>query len=136
MTSYGDTTLDDADPRRPGDPPWRDRTASRHLPAELADSLYEARLARGWSLRRAARETGVSVGMLCHLQAGKRLPSAALAEDLIENLALSPEVASALRAVARPYAGRSSPYRSGVYPLDRTYPMGRPDGRDLAEGSW
>lgn len=102
-----------SDPRRPHDPPWRERTAHRWLSPQLAAALREARLARGWSFRQAARELGVSPAGLHHLEHGVRLPSTVMAEVLIHGLGLDELTARRLRAVARPCAGRSSPFRSG-----------------------
>lgn len=74
--------------------------------------LRSARSARRWSLREAAKRTGVSTGMLVHLEKGRRLPSVPLAEDLIAGYGLSPWEAGQLRAVALPDVGRGSPYRT------------------------
>lgn len=104
---------DERDPRRPGDPPWRERVAHRHLPDELAVALRRARVSRGWSLRRAAEVTEVSAPHLHHLEAGTRWPSVIVAELLISRYRLDAATAVGLRAVARPNAGRSSPYRAG-----------------------
>lgn len=100
-----------SDPCRPHDPPWRSRTAHRHLPPPLPAALRRARLARGWSYRRAASELGVSASALAHLERGDRLPSTVLAELLIAGLRLDAVSAAGLRRVARPNAGRASPYR-------------------------
>lgn len=108
----GDRPNPETDPRRPWDPPWYSRTAHRHLPDDLAVALRGARCARGWSLTTAAEVTGVSRQMLSHLEHGCRLPSVALAQDLIKTYGLDHRVASRLLEVARPEAGRSSPFRA------------------------
>lgn len=107
---------DDADPRRLGDPEWRERVAHRTLPADIVWALQDARHNRGWTQREAAAAVGISLGTVRHFERGDRLPSVATAEDLIATLDLPPDVVHHLRAVARPYAGRSSPYRGGEYP--------------------
>jgi transcriptional regulator with XRE-family HTH domain len=109
-------TADDADPRRPHDPPWRSRTARRSLAPDVAALLAHARWARSWSLLEASRATGVSATHLANLERGRRVPSLAVAEDLIRAYRLPPGFAERLRAVAAPCAGRSSPYRRGWRP--------------------
>ncbi len=90
----------------------------RHLPADLAAALRRARHARGWSLTDAAAATGVSRSMISDLERGVRVPSVALAEDLISGYELRGEVVGWLLDAATPYAGRSSPYRTGDTPAD------------------
>lgn len=102
---------DEVDPRRRGDPPWRERTAHRSLPVDIVWALREARRAHGWTQRQAADEVSISAGMLQHLERGDRRPSTATADDLVAGLNLPPDVAEDLRAVAIPLVGRSSPYR-------------------------
>jgi hypothetical protein len=107
---------DEADPRRPGDPPWRGRTARRtSTPAAMA-ALRNARLRRGWSLSRAAEETGVSRPHLSLLERGLRRPSETVAEIIIARYRMTPFEADALADVAVAWAGRDSPYRTGVAP--------------------
>jgi hypothetical protein len=48
--------------------------------------------------------------MLSMLEAGQRLPSVVLAEDLITGYGLGDGAAAFLRAVALPDVGRASPY--------------------------
>lgn len=109
--SARDPRPDDADPRRPGDPEWRERVAHRTLPADIVWALQDARHHRGWTQREAAAAVGISLGTVRHLEHGDRLPSVDVAEDLVATLDLPPDVVHHLRAVARPYAGRSSPLR-------------------------
>jgi ribosome-binding protein aMBF1 (putative translation factor) len=98
--------------RQPWDPPWRSREGQRHLPAELATALREGRRARGWSQRTAGERIGVTFTMISKLECGIRVPSTALAADLIEAYRLPAAVAADLIAVATSTAGRSSPYRT------------------------
>ena len=42
-----------------------------------------------WSLRTAARFTGVDAGYMCHLEHGPRVPSIVVAEAFISGLKLS-----------------------------------------------
>jgi hypothetical protein len=51
----------------------------------------------------------VSTGHLANLECGRRVPSAALAADLIAVLELPPDLAERLTEVAAPAAGRSRP---------------------------
>ncbi len=107
---------DETSPRRPHDPAWRSRTARRSSTPEAMAALRDARLSRGWTMTRAARETGVSRPMLSLLERGQRRPSQSLAEDLISSYCLDPGAAEALRDIAIAFAGRDSPYRSGIEP--------------------
>jgi len=61
--------------------------------------------------RATARRAGVSQGHLWLLEAGQRVPSAAVAEVLVEVLALTTEECNQLRAAAVDDAGRSNPAR-------------------------
>lgn len=45
------------------------------------------------------------------LEAGQRVPSSAMAEDLIDRYELDDNSAELLRSVALPNVGRDSPYR-------------------------
>ena len=66
---------DEVSPRKPGDPPWRSRTAHRSCDPAAAAVLRAARLARGWSLSEAARRSGVSRRIINLLEAAERRPS-------------------------------------------------------------
>ncbi len=46
-----------------------------HLPADIGRSLKLGRQRRGWSLRTAERNLGISFSYLCHLEIGNRVPS-------------------------------------------------------------
>lgn len=107
---------DESDPRRPGDPPWRGRTARRTSTPAAMRAFRDARLRRGWSLTRAAEETGVSRPHLSLLERGLRRPSESVAEDIITAYRMTPDEADAVSAIAVPLAGRDSPYRTGVAP--------------------
>jgi hypothetical protein len=107
---------DEASPRRPGDPPWRSRIARRTSTPEAMAAFRDARLRRGWSLTRAAAETGVSRPHLSLLERGLRRPSESVAEDLISAYNMTGAEADAVSEVAVPWAGRDSPYRTGVTP--------------------
>lgn len=112
-------TRAEVSPRRPADPPWRGRVAHRWLPPHLAAALRQARVSRGWTLVQAARHIYVSEAALRHLEKGDRRPSAEMAEELIFGYGLDRvdrDTAAGLRAVAAPYAGRSSPFRTGEVP--------------------
>jgi hypothetical protein len=109
---------DESDPRRPGDPPWRQRTARRTSTPEAMAALRNARLRRGWSLTRAAEETGVSRPHLSLLERGLRRPSETVAEIIAAGYRMTPLEADALAEIAVPWAGRDSPFRTGVEPGD------------------
>lgn len=109
------TTPGAADRRRI-DPWWRSRCEQRHLPADVADLLTDARRRHGWSVRAAAQQVGCSPTHLGRLERGERVPSVALAWDLAAVLQLGTRDAERLVSVAAPYAGRSSPLRTGVDP--------------------
>jgi ribosome-binding protein aMBF1 (putative translation factor) len=97
-------------PRKPDDPPWRSRTAHRSLDPDVAAMLARARAELGWTYTKAAWWTGISRRMLSMLEAGQRVPSQVLAEDLITGYRLGAADAALLRAVALPDVGRASPY--------------------------
>lgn len=97
--------------RRPGDPPWRSGTAHRHLDPDVALMLADARSRRGWPVAEAAARIGISARMVRYLEAGQRVPSQPVAEDIISAYRLGDVDADALREVALPHVGRDSPYR-------------------------
>jgi len=109
--------FDETSPRRPGDPPWRSRTAHRtSSPAAMA-ALRRGRLVRGWSMTAAARHSGVSRPMISQLESGRRRPSESVAEDLIAAYRLTGADAAAVRGIAIPLVGRDSPYKTGDWPV-------------------
>jgi transcriptional regulator with XRE-family HTH domain len=67
-------------------------------------------------MTRAASEIGISRGYLSLLENGLRRPSSSVAEDLICAYRMTEAEASAVRAIAIPWAGRDSPFRTGVAP--------------------
>lgn len=80
----------------------------RHtLPPDVANALRSARLDRRLSLRAAARRVGIPHGYLCALEQGKRCPSLAVAQDLVDGLQLKGDLAERLLRVALPDKGRS-----------------------------
>ena len=109
---------DESDPRRPGDPPWRGRTARRTSTPEAMRAFRDARLRRGWTLTRAAEETKVSRPHLSLLERGLRRPSESVAESIIRSYSMTPAEAEAVEFIAVPWAGKDSPYRTGVEPGD------------------
>lgn len=74
-------------------------------------SLTDARRRRGWSFPRAARETGISLGHLEGLEAGRWRCSTVVARLLVATLKLSMDDAAALLDEAAVDAGRSRPGR-------------------------
>ncbi len=108
--------MDEISPRRPQDPPWRSRTAHRTSDPEAMEALRRSRVRRGWSMTRAAAETGVSRPMISLLERGLRLPSVSLAEALIAGYRMSATEAEAVRSIAIDWVGRDSLYRTGVTP--------------------
>ena len=109
---------DDVSPRRPHDPPWRSRHAHRSLDPAVARMLAGARHGRGWTQYTAAAALGVSRRMIGMLEAGQRVPSVVMAEDLIGGYGLGVAEAELLRSVALPDVGRASPYRAGTGSLN------------------
>jgi len=107
---------DDSDPRRPGDPPWRGRTARRSSTPAAVRAFRSARLRGGWSIGFAAGRAGISRPHLSLLERGLRRPSSSVAEAVIKALAMTPAEAEAVRSVAVQLAGKDSPYRSGWRP--------------------
>jgi transcriptional regulator with XRE-family HTH domain len=81
-------------------------------------ALRDARLRRGWTLTRAAEETGVSRPHLSLLERGLRRPSESVAEDIISAYRMTDAEADAVSEIAVPGAGRDSPYRTGAAPGD------------------
>jgi transcriptional regulator with XRE-family HTH domain len=78
----------------------------RTLAPDVAELLRRHRLARGWSYRQAAKETGVSYSYLAMLEAAARAPSVVLAEALIDAYGIGPGDAEALRSAALVGVGR------------------------------
>ena len=107
---------DEASPRRPGDPPWRGRVARRTSTPEAMAAFRDARLRRGWTLTRAARETGVSRPHLSLLERGLRRPSEAVAEIVIRAYRMTALEAHDVSEISVPWAGRDSPHRTGIAP--------------------
>jgi DNA-binding XRE family transcriptional regulator len=83
-----------------------ENTRRHTIPAHVAGMLRHARHARGWSLRRAGREAGVSASMLVHLEAARRAPSTTVAAAIIRAYGLPPGDATALMDAAVGGAGR------------------------------
>jgi transcriptional regulator with XRE-family HTH domain len=75
--------------------------------------LVRVRAELGWSLSEAGRRTGISRRMLGMMEAGQRVPSAVLAEELISGYKLGYADADLLRFAALPNVGRASPLRAG-----------------------
>lgn len=80
------------------------------------EALRRARVRHGWSMTRAAAETGVSRPMISQLERGLRRPSVTLAEALITGYGMDPATAEVVRSIAIDWVGRDSPYRTGVSP--------------------
>jgi len=80
---------------------------------ETAAMLTSARRRHGWSFRLAARNVGVSVGMIAELEAGRRAPSVTVAYLLIENYELSQRESAQLLADAVEGVGRDWRSRAG-----------------------
>jgi len=95
---------------------WRSREPGRHMDPAIADALYEARMARGWTFRAASEALGLSSGYLCDLERGRRVPSLTVAVLLAGGYQLPDSVARSLYRVARPWVGRDSPFRTGYFP--------------------
>ncbi|HEX3957842.1 MAG TPA: helix-turn-helix transcriptional regulator [Trebonia sp.] len=113
---HGSTRADESDPRKPGDPPWRGRTARRSSSPEATAAFRDARLRRGWTLTVAAEQSGVSRPHLSLLERGLRRPSESVAEDIIAAYKMTDAEADAVNEIAVPWAGRDSPYRTGDAP--------------------
>ena len=79
----------------------------RHVVSDAtAVDLHSARAARGWSLRKAAVELGISYQHLHHLERARRAPSPSVAEALIVGLGLGPTASARLRSEAVHGRGR------------------------------
>ncbi len=103
-----------------------------YLPPQLAEELRRARVELGLSGREAAMRAGICPAYFSHLERGMRCPSTAVAESLIKALSLPGDTAARLRKVARPDAGRRSPYASARSAGGRSYgprSQSRPDVR-------
>lgn len=111
--SYQGHMPDEADPRRPYDPPWRSRTAHRSLDPAVSAILSERRAELGWNRSQASRQTGVSRRMILALERGDRRPSISLAEALIDGYGLDSAAAAVVRSAGLPSVGRDSPFRHG-----------------------
>jgi hypothetical protein len=83
-----------------------ERRPQRYLNAEIVTILSQGRKGRGWSYRTAARQMGLSVGMVWMLDHGQRVPSTVVAELLIEGYKLSYAEADLVRSAALPHVGR------------------------------
>jgi transcriptional regulator with XRE-family HTH domain len=79
-------------------------------------ALVQGRQRLGWSQTRAASETGISRPHLSLLERGLRRPSASVAETLIGVYDLNEAEAAAVRGIAVKWAGRDSPFVTGVGP--------------------
>ena len=110
------TALDDVDLPKPGDPPWRSRTAHRSCDPRAAAVLTVYRQRRGWTLSEAARQSGVSRRMIGMLEHAQRRPSESTAEALILAYQITGEHADRVRAIALPLRGRDSPFKTGEWP--------------------
>lgn len=88
-----------------------ENTTRHTITAELAAMLAAARRRRGWALREAARNVGVAVGTIVHLEKARRAPSVVVAQSLIRAYRLNAVEADMLLAEAIEGAGKDSPYR-------------------------
>ncbi|WP_411088335.1 helix-turn-helix domain-containing protein [Streptomyces sp. 061-3] len=71
--------------------------------------LRLARERAGMGLRNLARQAGIDAGYVTHLEAGRRCPSVAVAQRLVELLPLTDAERTQLYAAAVSDAGRSHP---------------------------
>ena len=110
------TAVDEIDPPKVGDPPWRSRHAHRSLDPRVAAILKHYRQARGWNVSEAARQSGVSRRMVGMLEHGQRRPSVRTAEALITAYRIPAEHAAEVREIAIAYVGRDSPFKTGIEP--------------------
>lgn len=78
----------------------------RTLPADVAELLRWHRQARGWSLRRAGQETGISYTHIASMESGVRAPSTVVAELLVQAYEMRPADAELLLSAAVPGVGR------------------------------
>ena len=109
---------DEVDSPKPHDPPWRSRCAHRSCDPEASAALRRGRLARGWNISEAARQSGVSRRMIGALEHGQRRPSESVAGALVTAYRLTGRDATAVWSIAIPLVGRDSPYRRGWRPGD------------------
>ena len=86
--------------------PFEDR---RTMPPEMGEQLALWRERAELSLRGLGRRTGVDFSYLSKIEAGKRCPSAAVAQALARALGLSEEETKLLEGSAVPDHGRSYP---------------------------
>lgn len=111
------TRPDEVSSPKPGDPPWRSRTAHRSCDPRAAAILIWYRTRRNdWSVSEAARQSGVSRRMIGMLEHAQRRPSVSTAEALIDAYGITGDHAEDVRAIALPNVGRDSPYRTGREP--------------------
>lgn len=86
---------------------------NRHMPPPgLGLALKTARERAGLTTRLTAYAAGVSNGYVSSLEAGRRSPSASVAEALADVLRLLPDELAILRAAVVDNAGRDHPMRS------------------------
>jgi transcriptional regulator with XRE-family HTH domain len=69
---------------------WKPR---RHLPADLAEAIRDAKLASRLSWRELSRRSGVSHPHLCLISRGRRVPSREVARRIINALGLDGDTA-------------------------------------------
>lgn len=98
------------------DPWWRSRTPIRRLDPDVAEMLRDRRRELGLTQPAAARQVGCHPVTIARLERGTRAPSLALATSIAATYRLDDERTRQLLAVARPYSGRSSPYRTKITP--------------------
>jgi transcriptional regulator with XRE-family HTH domain len=108
--------LDEVDPPKSWDPPWRSRTAHRSCNPAASAILKRYRLARGWSVSEAARRSGVSRRMIGMLEHSQRRPSVTTIENLIDAYRITGRDAEIAHSIGVEWAGRDSPYKTGVTP--------------------
>ena len=88
--------------------------------AATATDLRVARAARGWSLRQAAVELGISYQHVHHFERARRAPSPSVAEALISGLGLGPTTSARLRSEAVVGRGRDWQPPADGLPRHRT----------------
>ncbi|MGW3022462.1 helix-turn-helix domain-containing protein [Streptomyces sp. NPDC001221] len=84
----------------------------RQAPPDLGPMLRAARLRAGLLVSEAAFLAGISRPQLSNIEAGRRLPSVAVAQALADVLCLDGAERARLLAVAVDDAGRSHPGRA------------------------
>jgi hypothetical protein len=110
--------------RRPGIPWWRSREPARDLPGHLAARLRDERLRRGWSLRRAGWEIGVSYS--ADTPRARRAPAVRRdGRDADRRLPTRPGHRG------RPARGRAAVARAELADADRSLPGRIHAGRNL-----